>query len=986
MDAVIRLFWKEFRTQLPVSTALLFGVVLIEAIFVVFLRTSTPDLFLGTAIVASAGFAAACASLLFAGDAEEGHADWLRQLPISSGELILGKVGYGVGAVACFAAATFVVASVALRFANVEGVVRFYIPLSQALLSIAGCFLWGLFYSVLFRRPLIVMIAAALTSLLITGLCDTGYPSGQVVLGLTLAVLALVDLGLILLWRRREVWRSPVIRAKRSSIGLQSWMSLPLKWLVTRGPLEARGWTVLFWKEICGALVAVLALLPVLLIVQMLAHERPFRTVSLFALCPVVVMFGVLSFREEQRQSLMSFLSDRGISPARVWAVKSFIWFSAAVGVAAFMLAVDAVTAAPQVSWSVTTPFRPFGIPAFDPAQSSRGEGPRDDESVVRLCSVVGALFVGLFLVGQVVSCWVRRTVLAVSLASLGTVLFLIWVGMIINKDIPLSGAVWPVLIALMLAIWATRRAWMEQWSGWRLRVRQIAWIVIPFLGCAGFALASRGWQVPDTDPGFDWRAQAAAMDRFDKAWSVRWEHAVNGSLPGERSAIQAQGEAAAERARRREKAAKEFSAGTPWDAKALEAAAGSIDPLMTASVLEPSGFSIPRALTALEDSVFRNAVLLNSVPGGMTAPRPMLNGHLHRISNALAGVHDLQRQASSWSDLASCLRAEGRLLAALRAWAAQPEQDEALLDEALALIAGRVSPSDRPAGLTDDLALSAREMLKRRYVILRGFCTGEGRIGEAIVSQRKADGGPEARWFYSRLAAAERERVLRLLNWATLQELRMPFASLPELQTAGNAPATWENRQVDFARYAKTTPLLPPELADAAHIIPQGDTISAWQGFMIGVQQRRNLTAVAIALQRHRLLEGTFPVSLGDLASPLPHDPFTGQPFFFQSGLADAKPLEAAAVTSIPRKQPVLWSAIDSQTSNMTLYWMKVSERLQYQPQRVLVLPTNEDPILANLDWPLQQLPDPPDVVPMEGMMSGGEDLGNVPAAPEDL
>jgi len=994
MDAVIRLFWKEFRTQLPVGTALLFGVVLIETIFVVLVRTSTPDLFLGTAIVASAGFAAACASLLFAGDAEEGNADWLRQLPMSPGELIIGKVGYGVCAVAGFAAATLVVASVALRFARIEGVVRFYIPLGPAMLSITGCFLWGLFYSVLFRRPLFVMIAAALTALLLTGMCDTGYSGGQVALGLILAALALVDLGLILLWHRGELWRTPVIRAERSSIGIQSWMSLPLKWLVTRGPLEARGWTVLFWKELCGATWVVLALLPILLLIQICDRGHPFRIASLFSLCPTIVVLGVLSFREEQRHSLMSFLSDRGVSAIHVWAAKTVIWFSAAIGITVFMLAIDALLASTDFSLqsNASVALLPFGGLLFDPRWFPPGDGPQQFESTVRFSSQVAALFVGLFMLGQVVSCWVRRTVLAASLACLGTVLFLIWVATIANKDIPLAGAVWPLLVALVLAIWATRRAWMEQWSGWKLRARQVAWIVIPFLGCAGYAIASRGWQVPDTDPGFDWRAKAAAMDRFDKSWSVSWEHAVHGSLPGGRSAIQAQGQAAAARSLRWEKAMKESPAGSPWEVQAREAATSlrSIDPLMTASwigVSETSQFSITRALKELEASVSSNTFRLKPTSEGIRAPRPFLKGHLTTISNALAGVRDLQMQASSWTDLAACLQTEGRLLAGLRAWAALPEQDEALMNESLDVISDRVSATDRPAGLAADLAPAAREMLKRRYVILRAFCTGEGRIGEAIWKQHKADAGPEARWFYSSLGAAERKRILRLLNWASVQELRMPFASLPELQTAENAPATWDIRQVDFARYAKTTSLLPPELADATRIISEGDTISSWQGFMLVVQQRRNLTAVAIALQRHRVLHGEFPVSLasvGDVLPSLPHDPFTGQPFLFQSRLADASPSGADVISSVSPEQPVLWSRVNSESTN-ALFLMKVKERLLPQPQRVLVLPTNEDPVLANLDWPAPMVSEPLELVSMEGMREGADGPGDGPLPSEN-
>lgn len=947
MDAIIRLFWKEFRTQLPVCVALLFGTVLIETVLVAFTKTPTADLFLGTAFVISAGFAAACAALLFSGDSEEGHADWLRQLPMTTGELVIGKVGYGIIAIFVFSTVTVTVAIVALRI-NGSDTSRIFTPPSVAVFSISGCYLWGLFYSVLLRRPLVVMVAAAMSALILTAMVGSARGESDLLHGLILVALAAVDLALIHRWQRGELWRARAVRAHRGSIDVQSILSAPLKWLVTRGPLEARGWTVLIWKELSGALVVTGIAMLALLSIRFLERGLPFRTMSLAGLFFTMVLFGLLSFREEQRQSVISFLSHRGISGLRVWAVKTSVWLSAAVGVTTILLAWDLVLAELTAYPGFDAPPRtvPQALFAMSPFAVSRmpfDHQSRRFELTVDFCSYVGALFMGLFLIGQVVSCWIRRTVLAVTTACLGAVVFLSWMGVIARSDVPLWGAVWPAIVAFVLAIWATRRAWMEELSGWRLRLRQAAWIVVPLLACAGFALASRGWQVPDTDPGFDWRGHAVQISALDEGWSSRWDNAVNSDARQENS----------------RRAVQEF---------AESANPGRLlDPLLTMSledVANPGQFSISRAIQMLEGSISREA---NGEPRA-AVQRFLLRRQLPEFRNALSGVWYLQTQAGSWSDLASCLQAEGRLLARLRAWAADPQQTEELLAESLAWLPERASDPVRPFDVRSDLIDSVRGMLKRRYVIIRSLCTGEGRIGKVIWERMSQSA--DSHWRLSAAGAAERKRILRLLNWTTAAELRMPLASFPELQLAKNHPDTWDVRLMDYSRYAGTTPLLPPELAQPA-TGQQGDLISPSQALIMKLQQCRNMTVAAVALQRYRLEHGEFPESLTALAGALPslpQDPFSGQPFLFRRNGASAGALQHGLPSSIAEEQPVLWSAADSIWPGSLLgplRMMKLSERMETQPARVLVLTSNEDPIDANVEWPEPPMPEQPADLP---------------------
>lgn len=947
MNAISRLFWKELRAQSSVWISLLFGLILIDLIFVTQsgpTAGSLNELLLGTAFVVSACLAAASAAILFAGETEEGHADWLRALPMTTQELIIGKLGFGI-----LATSSFVVVAMLISFAfsHVTTGQSQYIPLLSSTMCVAGCFVWGVFYSLFFRRVLPVLMAAALTTIVVMGLFDgmvreqRGNSALQDVLHATLlVVISIVDLCLIGVWHRGELRRPRTVAPPRPGSSI-SWptFALPLKWCVTTGPVEVRRWTVLLWKELSSALpfligCLAIALTLMTLLMRPVAQVLNVHILNVLILPAVVVMCGLMSFRDEQRHSQIDFLTHRGVSGARVWSIKTAVWLTSAAAVTAICLGWEWWNAYALESRAVLIRFgdrqgRPLWtgellsmtFPVWQEINSmlqkvaTHQKSPIDNSIRVNaqlselrwgMLSLAGVLFLGLFAIGQVASFWIRRTILAVATAFIGAVLFLTWAMSAVRSDVPLAGAVWPIVIALLLSVWATRRMWTEQLTGWRTRVRQAAWVVVPIVGCTTYALAARAWQVPEVDPGFDWRNTEATLNSPDAQWTKQWKEAMTGN------AVQSLAEMAGPQLR--------------------------LDPLLFGGITTGAyASSLSRALELLENSV---------------RPRSNLRQQLSQFKTAMRGVRYLRTQTSSWTDLSLCFQAERRLLARVRAWAAASHQTDELLTESLVWLAESSSSGDSPAGIRQDVLNVTHDMLQRRYVVLRSLYTGEGRLGEALWKEMaQSPYGALPALFRSAAGKGERTRLLRLINWVTASELRMPLATLPELEKEWNRDPTRVLQQIQYRRFASTTPWLPAEMDPAQHDFEDFDKpISMPQLIVLMVQQSRNISTAVVALQLHRLKHGEFPESLDelkDLAVAIPRDPLSGDAFHFRRN---------DSVGQFPPDQPTLWTSPTATTNSADrdkFIYGEWFDRTQLVKDRVLVMPRDQDIASWNPDWP---------------------------------
>jgi hypothetical protein len=936
MEAMSRLLWKEMRTQAPLWLAMLAGVFLLSLSVTLSSTPTAPlsDPLIGIVYVLTAGFAAASAAVLFAGESEEGHANWLRQLPMNTAELITGKVGFGVLATGLLLVASYLVAAIVARW-NGYWLKPQFVPVGSSLLCIAGCFAWGVLYSALMSRVLAVIVAAAFTTLALQTVLNAlirDVVVCDVVHACVLLVVALVNRGLLWRWHRNELSRQPVVSVS-PAIG-HSLGSIPLKWLVTTGPLEVRRWTVLFWKECCAALPAVIG--AVLLLACANAATDGYGQMIL--LPAVTVLFGLRTFRSEHRENVISFLTDRGVPGTRVWLIKVTVWLSAAaLTVMSFLIWEQMSIGFGFVRRSQFTFSRLIGEHAPYHFRLDRSllepslQIARARDLVSTFWSLGGGLLVGLFAIGQMASFWIRRTILSFAAAFVGGVMFILWALAMTENDIPLSVSVWPAALLFLVSTWDTRRFWMEQKTGWPVRRRQLIWILFPVVLCPALALVSRSWQVPEQNPGFDWRQYSNSLDALDREWTNRWEAASSQPKDGGPSLSRLVDEATPER---------------------------RVDPLLMASI---TGTERAVSVRNLIDNFGVRFPTLPTDTNAADILQESLKQQWYRYRTSLKGVRYLAAQTSSWADFEICVNAERSLLSRIRAWSAHEHQTEEMLDEAL-----RWLSEDTVASEGSTLLQSFREMVKRRYIVLRGLFTGEGRIGTAIDNQLHSRGRTPHWVVQSFVGAPERERLLNLLAWATNVELRMPLASLPGLQKGENRPGIWTSRGFDYQRYASTTFLLPPELHGGAAIETSETQIGSNQQFaMLNVLQSRAITVVAIELQRHRLKHGQFPESLAEMTDspvPTPADPRWDRPFTYTRGddsnesfkefgrFIRGQPMLKGAEQPLPPARTPVVSPIDDWES-----------RMEIQPLRVLVLPAGESLDAANEDWRHQPEPERP-------------------------
>lgn len=934
MEVVTRLFWKELRTQAQLWIAMLVGVFLLS--LSVILSSGPPSEMLsepliGLVYVLTAGFAAASAAVLFAGESEEGQADWLRQLPIGTAQLVTGKAGFGVLATSLLFIASYLVAALVAKCSGFSLRPQF-VPVTSSLLCIAGCFIWGVFYSVLMSRVLAVIVAAAATTLFIQAFlnqliqnvlaCDLAH-------GGVLLIVSLIDCELLARWHRNEVLQQRVHSVAPASG--HSLSSIPLKWLVTTGPLEVRRWSVLIWKEIAAALPAMIGALVLLVTVALFTEGS-----GQFFLFPVViVLFGLRVFRSEHRENSVTFLSDRGIPATRVWLIKVGVWMAAAaVVIGGFLISEEASLAfgLPQsraeLAYSnLIAPHIPFARPneyLLDPSvQATRAR-----DLVWTFWSLSGALFVGLFALGQMASFWIRRAILAFAAAFLGSVFFLVWAFNMTSLDIPLSMSVWPAALLLLVATWDTRHFWMEQKTGWAVRRRQLVWILFPAMLSIGLAVFSRGQQVPEKQPGFDWQQYASSLESVDREWTSRWQSVS--TRPVFDSVLQSL-----------------IDEATP-DRK--------IDPLLMSSVTGNDRAVIPRSLFERFELNFPSArpwEKFSDADREKEVRQQLLDKQLERYKTSLKGIRYLAGQTSSWTDFVTCLEAEKSQLAKIRAWAASENQTAEMLEDALQWL-----NRDSEASREFDVDESFRQMVKRRYVVLRALYTGEGPIG-TTVDYQLVTAGDSPHWFVqSFLGTPERNRLLNLLGWATSAELNMPIASLPALQKTENRPRIWASGDFDYQRRAFTTHLLPPELRSGAAVETSDvQGVSNQQTAILNLQHCRAISVVAIALQWHRLKHGQFPESLAELNdSPMtiPLDPIWDAPFAYTR--ADDAEKGFQAVGRFILGQPMLKAARFEMPGASKPGLAEIDEwesHMEIQPNRVLVHPRDEFLRSANDNWP---------------------------------
>lgn len=878
--SIRRLIWKEYRAQRSLWIALAVGAALLQSL-ALWMSGSTQGIFpFIIAYVLSACFSAACAAVLFAGEDEEGTHPFLLQLPLQPHKAVVAKLSFGVVAVVTFLCATLLAAAAWTMITRSGLNAALSEDLSVYGKSIAGTFVWSVLFSLTIRRvlPAVVctLVAEVITVGIVTNLWDQTLSENTRVFGLYFAVVgivAVVDVLLALRWAAGAGelrWRAGNNKDWPAAQPRARWWLATAAWSARRGSPMSRELASLTWRELRAAVpfCAAWVLLGVVL-VDLIGRLLPMLPQHIAFLAATPAVCGLMTCLGDQRRQTFHFLSDRGVSPQRVWFCKQAVWFTLAAGLFVLFHFWD------EVASSRFEDSRAQGMGTFAgmirsvvhvPAMQRRSEY-LSLEDVSLQWQFILSILIASFAVGQFASFWFRRTVLAAGVLVFSIPLLWAWHLMIVTGDVPLWMGTWPLTAALFAATLLGSGRWLIGNVHWRGRLVTGGIAALGLIASALSAADHRAHSIPVVDPGFDWRAAGATAEQYDADWSRRW-----GELFAEMRPAAQPGTVLTpdrfERIEQRLVPLADALAGPHARLDMLKLSSGDPVPLVLIhSVLSQRG-----ARLEAEGDL---AGAWNSYLGGL------------RVCRYLAG------ESASWSDWLGCVISSDRLLADIREWSRLPDQDPALLRAAYA----ELSEAARDP-------LLARSMLMNRYVLYRQLLEHDGPAWERLEGYSNITSPPDmgnALWFAS-LPQFERTRLLRLIAIDTKLALEGPN-TLP-LEVTQNLPR-W-----------RASMTLPLEFQHSPHDGPASPQSPGTDGAVNHMFQNHRTavagTAVVVALQADRLEQGAFPPTLADLDlrfTGVPSvDPTTGELFEYRpEGFPGLVYLRPRAI--VPAGQPLLWS-----------------------------------------------------------------------------
>jgi hypothetical protein len=319
----------------------------------------------------------------------------------------------------------------------------------------------------------------------------------------------------------------PVLEGNRATTDRRSrfWLR-SITWAAGRTPLDARESAVLLWRELRSAVPFAIAWGLLGILTMDLTIRSGGAPWNVMWICATPLVCGLCTCLGDNWRQTFRFLTDRGLSPAIVWLTKHAVWFSLAVGLVLLFglwdIATIGLMKAPSVSQSPLTAWARLGeLRYLHPSHLSLRLF--QDEMALRHISLVASLGLSLYLVGHLCSLWFRRVAVAVGIALVSGVLLFGWHAFTGGVDIPNLYATWPLAIVLLLASLVTVGGWMHERAGWRHRLQQAAWIVVPIVGVMVASLWYRANQIPMVALDFNWKSTVEGMQRSDLAWTSRW-------------------------------------------------------------------------------------------------------------------------------------------------------------------------------------------------------------------------------------------------------------------------------------------------------------------------------------------------------------------------------------------------------------------------------------------------------------------------------
>ena len=347
-----RLMWKEYRLQRSFWIA----IAVLGAMLLFFIREfndhpmERTEWLLYTALCMPVFYALGCASTMFAGEHDAETYQFQRSLPVTASQFFWSKIAFVFLSTLVMVALLWFLA-VAMVGEHMPKFNKYKDMWILAAEVIWLYIVWGVFFSLVLKRPLL----AAIVSVTVASVCpflipemsyslfirDTAFPMVlfypiSLFAGLTI-VLAIVDVWLGRRYFCETIYSLPRIKQlARLKIStkpetLTEYLSRANTWSI----LRRLSWQ--HWRQSAWILIVILVMLaPLLVFVACMAIWNrppqgrdwlqilmPIGSLSALAMPPLV---GSFTFLTDQRLRSFRFFTDRGIHPRLVWLSRLWPW------------------------------------------------------------------------------------------------------------------------------------------------------------------------------------------------------------------------------------------------------------------------------------------------------------------------------------------------------------------------------------------------------------------------------------------------------------------------------------------------------------------------------------------------------------------------------------------------------------------------------------------------------------------------------------
>jgi hypothetical protein len=899
-----RLTWKEYRLQRAFWIAMAVLALMLMLLFRQF-NNSVEERnlwFFSIAFATPVFYILGCASTTFAGEHDAGTYEFQRSLPVSAMQVFCGKIVLVLlSAVALFT----LLSAFALCLSGGRLPIEKHFMIRETkfwdilLLACMGAWLylvWGVFFSLVLKRPLlaaIVSVTVASTGpYVIGGIMQVSFPSRSflpmyvfVVLGVLVAI---VDIFLGHGWLKDETRPkfgvkipaiNAVIKAKNKSKTLGEYMSGSNFWSALRR---------LTWQH-CrqSAWVAIVALLmsaPLIIaliqywLINKYQPSNIHRYNGWFDFCfgisiPLALamppLVGSFTFLGDQRQRSLRFFAERGIGSRTVW-------FSRLLPLLIVIVPFCLVFVLACI----------FNGLSLDYAKIFRRQYYLLEISASALF-LFGYPILGLC-VGQFCSMFFRSGILAGLFSLVITAFLMVWGIYIWACGISLLWAVLPLPAMLLLSTWVRAPHWILERNTFGSWLRPGLVLAVPAIVLLTVVPLNRVYRIPAVDPGFSvseferplTTEEEATYRLFENAHatidSTLWMEINEEKQEADKKKAEEQGNlpVGVYNTADNELSAKqiEFVRNNKEAISILIEAGKGTDRIASGRDPEQRYFGSFRKLF---DLIIYSAMLLEN------------EGHLDAALDRYLLAVRVSKQFSSTNNWYGYAGQEERVYERLPIWANRKGQTPERIKKAIRQIEN--ISADMPAG-EDRIEYNYASTMKS--------------IQEGMTSMSIPPRPPLIDWF-----PWERARMMRLLNLTThqkLDDIRLTVEDMKAGRPVDNILDNLDRKYPYFSKNSRIHMYLTVDLFWNEDVA---------RGYAAAENYRRAIRIV-LALQAWKLEHGASPKSLDELVGPyfekLPNDPFSGEAYcYFPEGIKDwmGGPGMNFELSSPGNGKPVVWS-----------------------------------------------------------------------------